>query len=458
MRGPGDGSRAHELKSLFCKAVGLFMTNDPMALSGRSAYLGLQHALASMGGIITAPLIIALGMGLNEAQTAYVIAAALVVSGLATIIQIVRVGPIGSGLLSIQGTSFAFVGTSIYVFHQLTEILAPEQALGTLFGSMIVCSVLMMGLAWFVRSMSGVITTNVTGVTLMMIGLSLVWSSASSLVEGYQAQALDALDLGLAGLVAAVIIVSMLVPMASIRSISVILGLGAGCVAAILMDRFTRPDSASSDLSFFTPEVLPFGFGIEPVMVLIMMPIFIVSATESIGDLTATNRLSGHRHGDESYWLRIRGGLMGDSLNSGLAGVLGTFPNTTFSQNNGVIRATGASNPVIGIYAAVVLIGLGMLPATIAWIQAIPETVVKGMTLVLFGLVVFAGFSIVRSAAPRVYDYVGVVIAGVMGIAIAETISEWSFLPAVVISTFSFSVTNAALLMILIDRALKRIR
>ena len=117
MRGPGDGSRAHELKSLFCKAVGLFMTNDPMALSGRSAYLGLQHALASMGGIITAPLIIALGMGLNEAQTAYVIAAALVVSGLATIIQIVRVGPIGSGLLSIQGTSFAFVGTSIYVFH-----------------------------------------------------------------------------------------------------------------------------------------------------------------------------------------------------------------------------------------------------------------------------------------------------------------------------------------------------
>ena len=149
---------------------------------------------------------------------------------------------------------------------------------------------------------------------------------------------------------------------------------------------------------------------------------------------------------------------MGDSLNSGLASVLGTFPNTTFSQNNGVIRATGASNPVIGIYAAVVLIGLGLLPATVAWIQAIPETVVKGMTLILFSLVIFAGFSLVRSATPRVYDYVGVVIASVMGIVIAETISEWSFLPAVVISTFSFSVTNAALLMILIDRALKRIR
>ena len=437
--------------------MGLFMTKDPMALSGRSAYLGLQHALASVGGIITAPLIIALGMGLDEAQTAYVIAAALVVSGMATVIQIVRVGPIGSGLLCIQGTSFAFVGTSIYGFHQLTETLAPEQALGTLFGSMIFCSLLMMGLAWFVRSLSGVITTNVTGVTLMMIGLSLVWSSTSSLAEGYQSQALDILDLGLAALVAVVIIVSMLLPAASIRSVSVILGLGVGSFASILVDRFALPVPAASDRFFFTPEALPFGFGMEPVIVLILMPIFIVSATESIGDLTATNRLSGHRHGDESYWLRIRGGLMGDSLNSGLASFLGTFPNTSFSQNNGVIRATGASSPVIGIYAAIVLIGLGLLPTTVAWIQAIPDTVVQGMTLVLFSLVIFAGFSLVRSATCRVPDYLGVVAAGVMGITIAENISDWSFLPAVVISTFSFSVTNAALLMIVIDRVLKRI-
>ena len=148
---------------------------------------------------------------------------------------------------------------------------------------------------------------------------------------------------------------------------------------------------------------------------------------------------------------------MGDSLNSGLASFLGTFPNTSFSQNNGVIRATGASSPVIGIYAAIVLIGLGLLPTTVAWIQAIPDTVVQGMTLVLFSLVIFAGFSLVRSATCRVPDYLGVVAAGVMGITIAENISDWSFLPGLVISTFSFSVTNAALLMIAIDRVLKRI-
>ena len=142
-----------------------------------------------------------------------------------------------------------------------------------------------------------------------------------------------------------------------------------------------------------------------------MMPIFIVSATESIGDLTATNRLSGHRHGDENYWLRIRGGLMGDSLNS-KASVSAPF-NTTFSQNNGVIRATGASNPVIGIYAALVLIGLGMLPYD-RRIQAIPETVVKGMTLILLA-VVFAG---TRSQMGRHLGFtiMGVVIAGVMGL------------------------------------------
>ena len=77
--------------------------------SFRSLMIGGQHALAAVGGIIAAPLVIALGMGLSAADTRYVISAALVISGIATVIQILRIGPIGSGLLSIQGTSFAFV-------------------------------------------------------------------------------------------------------------------------------------------------------------------------------------------------------------------------------------------------------------------------------------------------------------------------------------------------------------
>jgi len=432
-------------------------SQDPMELSGRSVILGFQHALASVGGIITAPLIIALGMGLSESETAYVIASALVISGIATIIQIVRVGPVGSGLLAIQGTSFAFVGAIIYAFHELTTSLPRDEALGRLFGSMALCAAIMIGLSWFVRSLRRLITPNVTGVTLLMIGVSLVWGTGSSIWEGYQSQSLDQVDVALTAVVMATVWVFMVVPSITLRSLSVILGLIAGCVLAGVLGRLEWP-SAVIEARVFVPELLPYGISIDPVIVLLLMPIFIISAAESIGDLTATNRLSGYQHGDDVYWLRIRGGLLGDSVNSGLAALVATFPNTTFSQNNGVIRATGATNPVIGIYAALILLGLGLLPLTTDWIQAIPEPVVQGMTLILFSLVVLAGWSVIHSSAPAWPDYLSVAIAAGLGGWVSLAVGNWPIMPAAVVAIFSFPVTNATLLMLLIEIARGKLR
>ena len=99
-----------------------------------AAFIGLQHLLAVFGGIVTAPLLIALGMGLPVADTTYLISSALVVSGFATLLQISRVGPVGSGLLSIQGTSFSFVGPLIYVY-QLEAGSPPGEILGMIFAA-----------------------------------------------------------------------------------------------------------------------------------------------------------------------------------------------------------------------------------------------------------------------------------------------------------------------------------
>ena len=108
--------------------------DDQVTLSGGSFLAGLQHALAAVGGIIAAPLIIAMGMGLSAADTRYIIGASLMVSGLATILQIIKIGPFGSGLLSIQGTSFAFVGPLIVVFHNLSATEPLGTVLGIIFG------------------------------------------------------------------------------------------------------------------------------------------------------------------------------------------------------------------------------------------------------------------------------------------------------------------------------------
>ena len=306
--------------------------------SFRSLMIGGQHALAAVGGIIAAPLVIALGMGLSAADTRYVISAALVISGIATVIQILRIGPIGSGLLSIQGTSFAFVGPLIFVFSDLSADLSAQDALGVIFGSALVCSAAMILLAAYVDKLRSVVTSNVTGLTLLLIGLTLVEGTSRALWGAFNAAIVPWQFLLICSVTLLVLGLSLALPKLHLRWVAIILALAVGTGVATL---FGEVDwrLLSADAIVFLPEFGRFGFSVDWMVVLILMPIFLVSATESIGDLTATNALSGYPTGDSAYWGRVRGGLMGDALNSGLASAFATFPNTTFSQNNGLIRS-----------------------------------------------------------------------------------------------------------------------
>ncbi|WP_018416786.1 solute carrier family 23 protein [Teredinibacter turnerae] len=112
--------------------------------AGKTLLASLQHVLAVFGGIVTAPLIIALGMKLSPVDTAYLVSSSLVISGVATLIQVSRVGPIGSGLLSIQGTSFTFIGPLIFSYYTLLNGASSAQALGAVLGSSGVCALCML--------------------------------------------------------------------------------------------------------------------------------------------------------------------------------------------------------------------------------------------------------------------------------------------------------------------------
>jgi NCS2 family nucleobase:cation symporter-2/xanthine permease XanP len=152
---------------------------------GTGLMVGLQHLLAVFGGLLVAPLIIAGGMNLSLQDTSYLVSAALVISGAATFIQIQRFGPVGSGLLSIQGTSFAFIGPLIAAFYALNGGDDNATALGTLFGSAAVCSVLMMGLSFALPALQRVITPNVTGTTVILLGATLVWTTLTNIQRAY---------------------------------------------------------------------------------------------------------------------------------------------------------------------------------------------------------------------------------------------------------------------------------
>jgi xanthine permease XanP len=420
----------------------------------KSLTAAVAHLLAIVGGIATAPLIIARGLNLGVAMTTYVVASALVVSGIATFIQIRRFGPLGSGILSVQGTSFAFVGVFIYAGLNLQSTgLDNETVLGTLIGTAAVGGAVTMLLSFFLRYVSAIITLNVAGITVFLLGLSLVWVAWGNLgfaVAAANAQGSNELWVYLqAVIVIAVIIFFSTRSNPWLKLSSIMLGLFFGMVFAGLTNSLDQPFPAAL-APIFLIEFLPFALHFDGLVFLLLAPIFLVSTIESIGDLTATSMLSGRSVSGPDYWLRLRGGVMADGFNTLLAGLFGTFPNTTFSQNNGVIRLTGVASRFVGLLLAVLLVLLGCIPWFSALFRMLPGGVLHGATGLMFGTIMLTGLRVLRSQPnqPRVLLMLGCCTLGAIGLTQTTTLltSMDISTPAYVQMLTHFPVASGALI------------
>ena len=412
-----------------------------------SVLVGLQHVLAVFGGILTAPLIIALGMGLSVRDTSYLVSSALVVSGLATILQIQRIGPVGSGLLSIQGTSFSFIGPLIAAFFILGGDADAHIALGTLFGSAAVCAVMMMALSFSLPYLRQVVTSNVTGATVILIGATLVWTTLNNIQRAYiNAEAGQEWQvILLSSLVFATIVVVTRLGNPWLKLGSITIGLLVGYVAALMLNLidFAKLDELDG---VFVPHPAKYPLAIDWSVVAMLLPIFIISMMESVGDLTATSSLSGLATRGKDYWRRVRGGVLGDSVNSLMASLFCTFPNTTFSQNNGVIQLTGVCSRYVGFYVAGFLILLGTFPIVGGMFQVMPDAVLHGATLLMFSMVAYAGYRIVLTGSPKTLDWAVVGVSIVGGWMISLVASSLSFVPPAVVTVIEFPVSTGALI------------
>ena len=428
--------------------------NNAFTLEGKpppaqAAAIAFQHLLAMAGGILTAPFLIAAGMGLSASETSYLISSALVISGFATLLQINRIGPIGSGLLSLQGTSFAFVGPLIFSYQTIVGDQTAQEALGAIFGSAALCSLIMFLLSFFLRYLKNIITPNVSGTTVMLLGVTLVFTTFQNLVREFDsAGGFTGTGFEIMILSGAVLGTTILISRSSVvwlRVGSITFGLALGFGISLLFN--------SSDLSglrtqevYFIPEIGRYPLSVDFQVVAIVLPIFLVSTMESIGDLTATNSLSGQKTGDKAYWLRLRGGIAACATNSFVASLFSTFPNTTFSQNNGVIRLTGVCSRHVGLYAALFLIIFGCIPFVANLFQTIPPAVIYGSTILMFGLVVVSGYKIVVESSPKSRDWMLVGLACVLAYLTVFFIDSVPGLPKTFVSVLSFPVSTGALL------------
>lgn len=410
-------------------------------------FAALQHLLAIFVAIITPPLIIASALRFDIQTTGFLVSMSLFVSGIATFIQSHRVGPIGTGLLCIQGTSFSFISPIISagMLGMVNGKMDVALGLSYVFGGCLVASVVEMIVSRILPYTRKVITPLVAGIVVTLIGLCLIKAGINS-CGGGQAAIDDGTfgsirNLGLAVLVLVTIIFFNRSANRFLRMGSIVLGLLVGCVAAYCLGMIHFSDIHATG-SLNIPVPLKYGLRFDVGTIVGLGLIYLVTAVEAFGDITANSLISGEPVEGPVFMKRAQGGILADGFNSMLAAVFNSFPNSIFAQNNGMIQLTGVASRYVGYFIAGALFLLGLFPVVGEFFSLIPDCVLGGATLLMFGTVAAAGVRIIASTKMNRKAVLVLAISFAMGMSVELVPDILSQMPSVIKSIFSSGITT----------------
>lgn len=421
---------------------------------GPTLLAALQHVLASFVGIITPTLIIGGVLGLGS-EIPYLISMALIVSGVGTFIQAKTFGPVGSGMVALQGTSFAFLSSILAAgFIAKGKGGGPEEILSLIFGVCFLGAFIEIFLSRFLHKLKFFINPLVTGIVITTIGFNLIKVGMTDLAGGFKAPDFGSLaNLGLGLSVLILIVVLNQAKNIYLRSGAIFFGLMAGFVAAILMGKVDYSGLSSVNL-FTLPIPFKYGMSFDLAAFIPVALIYLITAIESAGDLTATSMVSKQPITGPVYINRIKNGVLGDGVNSLIAAVMNTFPNTTFSQNNGVIQLTGMASRYVALWTAGMLIVLGLFPIIGALFQQLPKPVLGGATLVMFGTVAAAGIRILASLELDRRTMLIMAVSFGLGLGVAMVPDVLKEMPKLVQNVFGSAITTCGLSAIILNLCL----
>ena len=373
------------------KAELIYGLNDRPPLR-ETLFAALQHLLAIFVAIITPPLIIAGALKLDIETTSFLVSMALFASGVSTFIQCRRIGGIGTGLLCIQGTSFSFIGPIISA--GLTG------GLPVIFGACMAASTVEMLISRLLKYTRKIITPLVSGIVVTLIGMSLIKVGITACGGGAVAKSNGTFGsfehVGLAALVLLLIIFFNRSSNRYLRMSSIVIGLVIGYAVAWCMG-LVDFSSVKSYGGFNIPVPFKYGLSFDWSAFIALGLVYLITAIEAYGDITANSLISGEPVEGKTFVKRASGGILADGFNSMLAGVFNSFPNSVFAQNNGMIQLTGVASRYVGYYIAGFLILLGLFPAVGLVFSLMPEPVLGGATLLMFGTVASAGIRIIAA-------------------------------------------------------------
>jgi xanthine permease len=347
---------------------------------GQLLVYGTQHILTMYGGVIAPPLIVGGAAGLSGTDLALLVTAGLFISGLATVLQTIGVGPFGARLPIVQGISFASVSTMVAI--------ASEGGLRPVFGSIIVAGLIGLVLSSFFAKLVRFFPPVVTGTIITVIGLSLMpvaftWAQGGAGAADFGSMG----NIGFAGLTLLVILVITRFFQGAISRLSILIGIVIGTVVAAVVGK--ADFSAVGDGPFVAlPPFMHFGSPTFEIGAIISMTVVIVVImTETTADILAIGEIVETPVDSR----RVADGLRADMLSTTVAPFFGTFPASAFAQNVGLVALTRIKSRYVVATGGLILVLLGLLPVVGRVVAAIPLPVLGGAGIVLFGTVAASG-------------------------------------------------------------------
>ena len=361
--------------------------DERLPLSRLSA-LGLQHVLVMYAGAVAVPLIIGRALKLPPEQVAMLINADLFAGGIATLIQAWGLPGVGIRLPVMMGVTFASVGPMIAIGSN------PDLGLLAIYGAVIASGLFGVLIAPFVSRLLPLFPPVVTGTIITVIGITLMRVGVNWAGGGVGNPAFgDPVFLGVALFVLCVILAVSKWGRGFVANVSVLVGIVAGCGMAVAMGlmHFDKVVTAP-----WFGLVVPFQFGIPKFdvgAIVTMCLVMIVVMIESTGMFLALGEMTGV----DVDGSRLTKGLRADGLGTLIGGVFNTFPYTSFSQNVGLVGVTGVRSRHVAVVGGLVMLALGLVPKLAALVEAVPQFVLGGAGLCMFGMVAATGIRILSN-------------------------------------------------------------
>ena len=359
--------------------IGLTYEVDDNPSLPKKILFGLQHIFAAFSGIVVVPLVIAGTLGFDSAMTTALISASILASGIATIVQARGIGKVGSRVACIMGTDFTFVSPAISVGQTL--------GMAGIVGATILGSFFEIILSYFIKPLMKLFPPIVTGTVVCLIGLTLLpvsidWAAGGSGAADYGSLR----NLSIAMLVLIITLILNRYGKGMLSSASILIGMTIGYLICIPLGMVDF--SAIKEASWFSmPKIFQYGVVFDWKAVLAFIPAYFVTTIETVGCLKAIGETSNIEMDEK----KVGSGVLADGVGSIIGATVGSFSNTSFSQNVGLISLTKVASKYVAVMAGIILVILGLFPKLAGLINGIPQPVLGGVGIVMFGTVAAAG-------------------------------------------------------------------